>query len=150
MATNVIDSTGDQFYDLSLPVFPGEVKAHRPDIMLVQFLIQHFFSLKGHRASDLAQFASILKRASVRGHRFDDGKYGPLTREATFLYEKISKAPFKDGIFRVAGAHIEDSERMKIKHLNSMFSVLVPEAAKKAFVRTNGNPLLFDQLYPAG
>jgi len=85
------------FWNVSNDVYPTS-RGFSTDIMLVQsLLIAYFLSPVGVRA-DLKAKAVAIFRSSPK--RFDDGFYGPKTREVLRLFEEDMSAPFKDGIVR--------------------------------------------------
>lgn len=95
-----------EYYQLEHDVFPKIGSPEPTDVMLVQFLIQMYFATP-YVALQI-EFLKLFSSATSRGARWDDGIYGPNTREGVRLFELSCNAPYKDGIVRStadAGVH---------------------------------------------
>jgi peptidoglycan hydrolase-like protein with peptidoglycan-binding domain len=87
-----------EWYQTSHDVFPKIGSPDPTDVMLIQFLLRQFFLAPyvGQRK----EFWCLHDKAIKGGKRWDDGIYGPNTREGIRLFEVASSSPYKDGIVR--------------------------------------------------
>lgn len=87
-----------EFYQTYHDVFPKTGSPDPTDVMLIQFLVRQFFLTP--YVSLRKEFWCLHDRAIKGGKRWDDGIYGPNTREGIRLFEVASSSPYKDGIVR--------------------------------------------------
>lgn len=88
------------YYNLERPVQPSN-GIRSEDVMLVQWFVREYFlgnTLAS--AASRAKFVRVLAQATARGNWWDDGIYGPKTREGILIWENETGVPFHDGIFR--------------------------------------------------